>query len=44
MPDVLNRVAHSGVAVEGRSRELPRELALQDLFGGGIKDFGSSKC
>jgi len=42
MPDVLNWVAHSGVVIEGWSRELLRELALQDLFGErGVGDYGS---
>ena len=35
MPDVLDRVAHSGVVVEGYSRQLSRELSLQDLYGEG---------
>ena len=41
MPDVLNRVAHSG---ESWSRELFRELALQDFLGeGGVGDFNNWK-
>ena len=42
MSDVLNWVAHSRVVVEGQSRELPRELALQDLLRKrGVEDFDS---
>ena len=43
MLDVLVWVAHSGVVVEGWSRELPRKLALQDLFGERTGVFGSWK-
>jgi len=31
--DVLNRIARSGIAVKGGSREFPRKLTFLDVFG-----------
>ena len=40
MFDVLDRFAHSRVAVEGQSPEFLRKLTLQDLFEeGGVREF-----
>ena len=43
MSDVLDRVAHSEVVVEGWSRELSRKLALHDLFGEGESETSAAK-
>ena len=41
-PCSRNRVTHSGVKVKSWSRELLRELTLQELFGEkGVRDSGS---
>ena len=43
MPYILDWVAYSGIVVKSWSRELPRELALQDLFGEGESKTSTTK-